>query len=86
MSLDGLAGGELPRWRDPLGNSIVPHGFRSSFKAWSLANGWPDHLSELALAHADTNKVRAAYARDPLVEERRPMMQAWADACCSKIS
>ena len=85
MSLDGLSGGELPRWRDPLGNSIVPHGFRSSFKAWSLANGWADHLSELALAHADTNKVRAAYARDSLAEERRPMMQARADACCSII-
>lgn len=85
MSLDGLTDGSLPRWRDPLGNQIVPHGFRSTFKAWSLANGWADHLSELALAHADTNKVRAAYARDPLIEERRPMMQAWADLCCSKL-
>lgn len=84
MSLDGLSEGELPRWRDQLGNPVVPHGFRSSFKAWTLANGWADHLSELALAHADANKVRAAYARDPLVEERRAMMQAWADACCSK--
>ena len=59
----------------------MPHGFRASFKAWSLAQGWGDHLSEKALAHADNNKVRAAYAREPLTEERRPMMQAWADWC-----
>lgn len=81
MSYDGLAAGELPLWRDELGNAIVPHGFRASFKAWSLTNGWADHLSELALAHTDANRVRAAYARDPLVEERRAMMEAWAAAC-----
>lgn len=81
MSYDGLAPGEPPRWRDELGNAIVPHGFRTSFKAWSLTSGWPDHLSELALAHIDGNKVRASYARDPLVEERRAMMEAWATVC-----
>lgn len=86
MSLDGLPVGSLPRWRDTLGNPVVPHGFRATFKAWSLAKGWPDHLSEIALAHTDTNKVRSAYAREPLVEERRPMMQAWAEICCTPHS
>ncbi len=81
MACDGLQPGELPRWRDAEGRVAVPHGFRASFKAWSLAQGWGDHLSEKALAHADSNKVRAAYAREPLTEERRPMMQAWADWC-----
>lgn len=56
----------------------TPHGFRSTFKDWSLANGWADNLSEWALAHLDDNSTRAAYARDPMVEERRPMMAAWA--------
>lgn len=70
-----------PLWTDEEGRPIVPHGFRASFKAWSLAKGWPDYLSEKALAHADRNKARAAYARDHLVEERRPMMEAWAAAC-----
>ncbi|WPB86424.1 tyrosine-type recombinase/integrase [Sediminicoccus rosea] len=78
MATDGLAEGELPRWRDPEGRVVVPHGFRASFKAWSLAQGWGDHLSEKALAHTDKDKVRAAYAREPLTEERRPMMEAWA--------
>jgi integrase len=80
MSYDGLTDTELPRWRDDFGRCIVPHGFRATFKQWSLAAGYPDHLSEIALAHADNNKVRAAYARDPMIEERRPMMQAWADS------
>jgi integrase len=83
MATDGLAEGELPRWRDPEGRVVVPHGFRATFKAWSLAQGWADHLSEKALAHTDRDKVRAAYAREPLTEERRPMMEAWA-AWCAK--
>lgn len=61
-----------------LGRIETPHGFRSTFKEWSLSSGWADHLSEAALAHQDPNEVRAAYARSDLLEERRPMMQSWA--------
>lgn len=84
MATDGLPEGELPRWHDAEGRAVVPHGFRATFKAWSLANGWADHLSEKALAHTDKDKVRAAYAREPLTEERRPMMEAWAAWCGRK--
>ncbi len=83
MACDGLAEGELPRWRDIEGAAIVPHGFRSSFKGWALAAGYPDGLSELALAHADKDKVRAAYAREDMLEQRRPMMDAWAEHCAA---
>jgi integrase len=62
-----------------LGVNATSHGFRTSFKEWSLSAGWPDHLSEAQLAHADPNRARAAYAREDLLEERRPMMQAWSD-------
>jgi integrase len=58
--------------------SETPHGFRSTFKEWARAHGWADHLSEAALSHVDPNEVRAAYARSDLLEERRPMMLAWA--------
>lgn len=68
-----------------MGTDATPHGFRSSFKDWSLANGYPDHLSELALAHVDQNKVRRAYARTDLLKERRVMMEAW-DKYIFKIS
>jgi hypothetical protein len=34
---------------------------------------------ERQLAHAERNKVRAAYNRAEYLPERRRMMQAWAD-------
>jgi integrase len=52
MNEGGPKGGP-PRWRDAEGRAVVPHGFRATFKAWSLAQGHPDVLSEMALAHAD---------------------------------
>ncbi len=81
LATRGLPEGAPPRWRDRLGNVAVPHGFRTSFKAWCRSRGYQDELSELALAHVDPSETRAAYARDELVTERRPMMQAWADWC-----
>ena len=41
--------------------------------------GWNPDLIELQLAHAERNKVRAAYNRASRLAERRTMMQAWAD-------
>jgi integrase len=61
-----------------MGHTATPHGFRSTFKDWSLKAGYADHISEDALAHADANDVRAAYAREDFCEQRRPMMEAWA--------
>ncbi len=81
MSHDRLPEGEPPRWRDIDGRAAVVHGFRSSLKEWSLEHGYPDHLSEKALAHSDKDKVRAAYARSDLLEQRKPMMDAWGSFC-----
>ena len=81
MSFDGLEDGALPRWRDGENRAAVPHGFRATFKSWTRETGYPDHLSEIALAHKDKDKVRAAYAREDLLEQRRPMMEAWAKVC-----
>jgi integrase len=55
------------------------HGFRSSFKDWCSENGYSRDLSERSLAHTIENKVEAAYHRTDLLEQRRPMMQTWAD-------
>jgi integrase len=55
------------------------HGFRSSFRDWCSENGHSRDLAERALAHTVQNKVEAAYHRTDLVEQRRPMMQKWAD-------
>lgn len=40
---------------------------------------YPPDVIELQLAHAERNKVRAAYNRAKRIAERRQMMQACAD-------
>ncbi|EOY7677796.1 integrase, partial [Escherichia coli] len=42
-------------------------------------------LAERALAHTLKNKVEAAYHRTDLLDQRIPMMQAWADYVMSQI-
>lgn len=64
---------------DTEGRAATAHGFRSSFRDWASENGYRKDLAERALAHAIENKVEAAYHRTDLLEERRPMMQSWAD-------
>jgi len=54
------------------------HGFRSSFRDWASESGYARDLAERALAHTVTNKVEAAYHRTDLLEQRRPLMEAWA--------
>jgi integrase len=53
------------------------HGFRSSFRDWASENGYPSDHAERALAHIVKNQSSAAYHRTDLLEERRPMMEAW---------
>jgi integrase len=61
---------------------VTTHGFRSSFKDWAAeTTSFPDHLSEMALAHVSADKVRAAYARSDLFQKRRELMEAWALHC-----
>ncbi len=55
------------------------HGFRSSFKDWAREHDVEEVLSEFALAHVEGSATVAAYARDDLLEKRRPVMQRWAD-------
>ena len=60
----------------------VPHGFRSTFKDWCRANTtYADEISELALAHVNSDATRAAYARDDLLEVRRQLMDEWGEYC-----
>ena len=55
------------------------HGFRAMASTLLNEQGWHPDLIELQLAHAERNKVRAAYNRAQRLPERREMMQAWAD-------
>ena len=55
------------------------HGFRSSFKDWARQHDVDKLLSEFALAYVEGSATVTAYARDDLLEKRRPVMQRWAD-------
>ena len=58
---------------------MTGHGFRTMASTLLNEQGWHPDLIELQLAHAERNKVRAAYNRAQRIDERRKMMQAWAD-------
>lgn len=68
---------------DALGRFATAHGFRSSFRDWCSENGYARDLAERSLAHTVPNKVEAAYHRTDLLEQRRPMLVAWAEFACS---
>jgi integrase len=55
------------------------HGFRTMASTLLNEQGFPPDVIELQLAHAERNKVRAAYNKAQRLPERRKMMQAWAD-------
>ena len=63
-----------------LAERATVHGFRSSFKNWTLEQtDTPWAISEAALAHILGNSTEQAYARSDLFERRRTLMQQWAD-------
>ncbi|MGB3221802.1 MAG: tyrosine-type recombinase/integrase [Desulforhopalus sp.] len=55
------------------------HGFRAVFSTIANETGWNGDVIEKALAHEQRNKVRAAYHRSEYLEQRRELMQWWAD-------
>jgi integrase len=67
------------------GKPPVPHGFRSTFRDWAAEAGYPRDLAERAIAHKVNKKTENAYQRSKLIEQRRPMMQAWAKVVMSKV-
>jgi integrase len=61
---------------------LTVHGFRSTFRDWAAEmTAYPNHVVEMALAHAIGDKVEAAYRRGELFEKRRRLMNEWAKYC-----
>ena len=58
---------------------LVGHGFRALASTILNEQGFRPDVIERQLAHAERNKVRAAYNRAEYMPERREMMQFWAD-------
>ena len=61
---------------------LTAHGFRASFKTWAEeTTQYPPHIIEQALAHQVGSAVERAYRRGDLLDQRRRLMQDWADFC-----
>ncbi len=60
-------------------NLLTGHGIRATISTALNELGYPKEWIEVQLSHADPNKIRAAYNHADYVEQRRMMMQEWAD-------
>lgn len=61
---------------------MTGHGFRSMASTLLHELGFPHAVIERQLAHAERNKVAAAYNFAEYLPERRRMMQQWAEYLC----
>lgn len=63
----------------------TPHGFRTSFRTWvqdTQACSW--EVAETVLAHRIGGTVERTYARSDLLEQRRIVMEKWAEFVTGK--
>ncbi|WP_433915263.1 tyrosine-type recombinase/integrase [Pectobacterium actinidiae] len=58
---------------------LTGHGIRATISTALNELGYPKEWIEVQLSYADPNKIRAAYNHASYVEQRRMMMQEWAD-------
>lgn len=62
-----------------------PHGFRSSLRDWlAEATDASHELAETVLAHTVGTAVTRAYQRSDLLEQRRGLLERWADHVTGK--
>ena len=65
---------------------LTAHGFRSTFSDWCAEQtNFPSEVREMALAHAVSDKVEAAYRRGDLFDKRRQLAEAWAQFCAAPV-
>ncbi len=82
----GLMCADSPRQKIKkiVGRAVTMHGCRSTFRDWCAENGIDRVLAEKSLMHATGNEVEQAYQRSDLLEQRREVMQNWADFLLTK--
>lgn len=67
-----------------IAQDVTVHGFRAAFRQWGAEQtSFPGATLELALAHANKDKVEAAYQRSDLFERRVELMAAWGRYCAN---
>ena len=63
-----------------LGFKGEAHGFRATFRTWGQEQQrFSEEALELCLKHVDTDATRAAYARSQLFDERKKILNAYAN-------
>ncbi|WP_298855767.1 site-specific integrase [uncultured Ruegeria sp.] len=63
-----------------------PHGFRSSFRDWvAETTNTPHEVAETCLGHVVGGSVERAYRRTDHLDQRRILMQRWADFATSRL-
>ncbi|MGZ4958715.1 MAG: tyrosine-type recombinase/integrase [Methylomonas sp.] len=60
-------------------DAMTAHGFRTTASTLLNEQGWSPDAIERQLCHMPRDAIRAAYNRAQYLEERRRMMQSWAD-------
>ena len=81
LSLNGMRGILVKR-----DLAFTVHGIRSTFSDWATEQGYDSRIIEAQLAHADKDKVRAAYQRSDLLKQRVAMMHHWAKELRKKVA
>jgi integrase len=70
----------MSRLMERRGMKARPHGFRSSFRTWcDEATDTPYEVKETAIAHVVGSNVVRAYLHTDYLEQRRILMERWAD-------
>lgn len=76
-----------PIWVDPESKRrIVVHGFRSTLRTWAEDRGFRREAAEESLGLKIGNQIEARYRRTDILEERRKLMDAWAQYCNSSAT
>ena len=74
------------------GLRITQHGFRSSFKTWSVSDElgnnkkYDRNVSEYCLLHSKSDPYKGGYERCSFEVARREMMDDWGKWCWSAIN
>ena len=62
---------------DNNGEPVTVHGFRTSLATWAQEHHYRVEVIDRVLAHTERNKVRKAYLRSDLLEDRRVLLLEW---------
>ena len=70
----------MARLMERRGMAERPHGFRSSLRTWlAEETNAPHEVAETMLAHVTGTSVERAYRRTDFLEQRRALLERWAD-------